>query len=278
MWKRNLTYVVIAALATQVAAVSAGPLSFYAVDDRSARNSQLVHIDYNGSTSSIATLGGTYNGLDIEGIDFHPATNVLYAIGGENGQSGKQHLYTWSTIDGSLTDLGAIGGDTNPFDGHDMIASAFRSDASYWICIEDAGLYTLDLTTRAATLQSADAAFATGDGTEGLAWSPSGTTLYAARGKTLYAWDPLSDTKWEVTPAGAAIGFDVEALEFDLDGNLIAAGSDHVAQLALVGGQYTVADAFSVTGRDIESLAFAVPEPSALGLMALVVAFAARRR
>jgi len=256
---------------------SASPLTFYAVDDKGARNSQLVYVEQVGDVLTTTEIGPTYANFDIEGIDFHPTTGVLYAVGGERGQAGRQKLYTWDTGDGSLIDLGFVGGPGNPFNRRDLIASGFSGDGTFWVSIEDQGLYTVDLVDLSTTLESSDPIFTTGQGAEGIAWSVDGSELYLGRGDKLLSWHPTSGTVAEILPATVGFGTEIEALGLSRDGTLIAAGSNMVYEVGFTsGGQYKLLESYIVAGRDFESIA--IPEPSTLALLAFAPLLARRRR
>ncbi|MCP4590478.1 MAG: WD40 repeat domain-containing protein [bacterium] len=256
---------------------NASQLRFYAVDDQQARNSQLVYVEQNGAGLDVTEIGPTHFNFDIEGIDLHPTTGVMYAVGGEIGHAGGQKLYTWDTGDGSLLELGFVGGASNPFDARDIIASSFRNDGSYWVSIEDQGLYTVDLDDLSATLQSSDTIFTTGQGAEGLAWSADGSELYLGSGDQLLTWDPARGTVEEITSAATAFAGEIEALGLSTDGELIAAGSNRVYEVGFdVAGQYQLTASYLASGRDFESIA--IPEPSTLALLAVSALLIGRRR
>lgn len=254
----------------------ASELTFFAVDDQGPRNSQLVYVEQAGTSLNITEIGSTHVNHDIEGIDFHPTTGIMYAVGGEINRPGWQKLYTWDTNDGSLSELGFVGGPSNPFDGRDLIASGFRNDGSYWISIEDQGLYTIDLGNLSVTLESSNAIFTTAQGAEGIAWSVDGSELYLARGESLLSWNPLSDTVTEIMPAGDVFGHEIEGLGLSLDGTLIATGGDLVYEVGFNAGEYELLASYSAGGRDFETLA--IPEPTMLALLAMTFSLIRRRR
>jgi len=252
----------------------------YAVDDIGSDDSQLVRMERNGDTFSITNIGMKYRNADIEGISFLPGTDKLYAVGGENGRSFDKTFYIWDINTGLLTSIGTIGGVTNPFAGRDIIAAAFRpTDSTFWISVEDAGLYEMNINTLGVTLRSDDSIFTTDSGAEGLAWSADGQTLLASAGSWLYDVN-YSDGS---TSALHKIGHSIGGLGFDFIGNLYATDSENVTQLTVNGGSWSHEHITSeLPGRrDIEAITairWVVPEPATLSLLTLGGLAMVRRR
>jgi hypothetical protein len=252
---------------------------FYAVDDVGSKDSRLVRVVKTDTDLVIENIGSTYDDLDIEGIDFHPTTGLLYAVGGENGVRDDKKLYTWDISDGSLTELGTIGGASNPLEKRDIVAASFNPlDSSYWISVEDSGLYTLDIDTLGVTKISDDKIFTKGSGVEGLTWTQDGSTLLAGDGKYLYSVD-VSDGS--VEKLSGKLTHDIEGLFYDSEGNLLATKSGDITKILLSGKEFTSEAYGKVSGRDLESGASVIPEPTTLtvlGLGGLAVLLRRRRR
>ncbi len=249
---------------------------YYAVDDKSSRDSQLVFVTQSEFGDTIMDIGSTYKNLDIEGIDFDPKTGVLYAVGGDNGKANAQNLYTWDITTGELIDLGTIGGKDNPFNKKDLIGAAFRDDSSFWVSVKNMGLYTVDLSDLSATLQSSNSIFAKGSGADGIAWAPDASNMYVARGKDLYSWNPASPevlTKLNAVK-GSSFGDNIGGLGF-VDGQLVASGGTAIYDVLFdEAGNYSATKKLDVRGRDFQSITGAnsgssVPEPATMALLAL---------
>jgi len=178
----------------------------YAVHDAGRSDSQFFTIDLRDHTTQ--ALGPLYRGLDIEALDMHPITQVLYATG--RGHNGKD-LFIVDRQSGALTRIGRTG-------FRDVDALSFRpTDATLWGWARGAGLIRIDLTTGAGTL-----VFRSHRDVEGLAWNNDGSTLYATSGKRLYIYDPI---KKKLTQLAANLPGATEGLEMRPDG-LLALGID----------------------------------------------------
>ena len=94
----------------------------YAVQDKGLNDSQFFTI--NPNTLEIKSLpNGNYPGYDIEALDAHPQTSVLYAASGDDAVRNKGYLYTVNSQTGKLSPIGYTGFDEiealsfHPIDG-----------------------------------------------------------------------------------------------------------------------------------------------------------------
>ncbi len=148
------------------------------------------------TTPALASLGPLHPAYNLEGLDIHPATGVLYAASGGSDHAGE--LFLLDGHSGVISYLGDSGAD-------EVTALAFRdADATLWGWTEQAdrgqAMIQIDYTNGAATEQCWSPTRAGGSPSyeiEGLAWSADGGALYAAYGSKLYTLadaDPLSPT------------------------------------------------------------------------------------
>jgi VCBS repeat-containing protein len=217
----------------------------YAVHNQSSNDSQFLTID--PRDKRVATLGPLHKDYDIEGIDLHPRTQLLYATAGSDNRHGQDgYLYRVDTTSGALTPIGASG-------FHEVVALSFRStDATLWGWSEGAGLIQIDPASGAGTL-----AYRSTKTIEALAWSNDGARLYAASGTKLSVYDPRAKT---LTQIAENLPGATEALDMRPDGRLAGAieGGDRINLFAYDVETLRVATSESIVTPydDIASLAW----------------------
>lgn len=187
----------------------------YGVQDSGKANTQFF--TYDTTTGMYANLGGLQWGKDVEGLDIHPTTGVLYGVTGENNTANKRgYLYKVNKTTGALTQVGFTG-----FKGG-LQALSFRPDGTLWGWAEEKGLVTLNLTTGASTVK-----YRSGLEAGGLAWNSAGTLLYVATGKKLYVYNPVNG---KLTFLASNLPGNTEMLELRPDG-LLSVGVHGVTTL-----------------------------------------------
>ena len=146
-----------------------------------------------GAATFVATLD-TY--IVIEGdIAFDPTTGILYAV------SGSGQLFTINTTSGAGTVIGTIG--TNP----DLSAMTFDSAGNLYI-VESFGQSLLKVNKSTAAVLATLPMGAVEQQIGGLAFVPSGGTLYYAGGLTskLYSVNTVSGAATQVGPIAVSGG------------------------------------------------------------------------
>lgn len=172
-------------------------------------NDLLTSVTFVKTQSDSAT--GNHN---IEAMDSHPITKVLYAY--SKTSSGTHNLYTINTDssdsiqDGTLTFVAKLSVQRVVTD-----LSFRKSDNTLWAWVEGAGLYTVNTTTGAETKVFSSSL----DNVEGLAWDNSSQYLYISRTPTkspisskyeLRRYDPVAKT----ISYYAALPADTDTLDF----------------------------------------------------------------
>lgn len=187
----------------------------YGVHDAAGRDSQFFRLDLNSST--LVALGPLYDDYDVEAMDIHPATRVLYAIAGGGGnQDGNLFV-----VDKSTGDLTLIG-NTGTGGSDEIVSASFHPDGTLWAFQQHVGLLTVNLADASTTLQWPVQGQNIGDNWEGLAWDLTGEFLYGSQGSKLYRWDPISQTAVRLC-GSRLLPWRTEALAFRPDGVLIGA-------------------------------------------------------
>lgn len=114
----------------------------YGVDDKKLNDSQFFTIS--PETFEIKKLGDVKVGLDIEALDVHPQTGVLFAASGKDTDK-PGYLYTVDKITGELTVVGNT--EFREIDG-----LSFAPDGTLWGWATGDGLIRIDLPSVDSTL------------------------------------------------------------------------------------------------------------------------------
>ena len=191
--------------------------NLYALHDEGRNDSQFIIID--PKTGQVNKFGDLHADHDLEGLDVHPLTEILYATSGNDNWVGeKGYLYTVDAKTGELAVVGDTGFDAIP-------GLAFNpSTRELWGYTDQKtggahGLIKIDTTTGAATLEheTPNAKWKAGYvGIEALAWSVDGQTLYAADDTKLYTYQD-----GEFTLKCDNFDSEVEGLEAMPNGHLV---------------------------------------------------------
>lgn len=173
----------------------------YGVQDGGLNNSLLFTV--NPETLVVEPLSN-YPGYDIEALDAHPDTNIVYAASGDDTNK-PGHLYVVEQT-GILTDMGSTG-------FSEIEALTFHPDGTLWGWAKGDGLISItpQINSTGTLVFPSDIAV------EGLTWDETGTLLYAAQGTHLWVSDGQSIVLACELPG------QTEALEI-LPGNLLLAG------------------------------------------------------
>ncbi len=219
----------------------------YGVQDTGGADSQFFTLDT--SVNSPSPLGGNLKYYDIEASDFHPSTGVLYAISGNGGNLGG-NVYTVNTETGDLTLIGNSGAVSD-----EIVSASFNPDGTLWGFQEDRGLVNVDLSTGDATLVWQVSGPGIGDNWEGIAWDMNGEYLYGVNADKLIKFDPNANV---ATPVCSGLPAPVEALEFNINGDLIGArhGSNVLFKIDTETCAVEQADYNVNPYNDVETIAF----------------------
>lgn len=179
----------------------------YAVHDEGQfDHSQLFTIDpFNNN--AISALGQPHVGLDLEGLEIHPITGMLYGTSGNDNTAGLNgHFYRIDAVTGDVYPVGPTGFD-------DVVSLAFHpiTNTLYAWC-DDYGLLTIDLATGAGTLVISSPA-----DMDGLAFDPTGNNLYGVDDNELYLINLATNS---ITFIAGGFGGTIESLEARPDGLL----------------------------------------------------------
>ncbi|OQY27501.1 MAG: hypothetical protein B6244_10330 [Candidatus Cloacimonetes bacterium 4572_55] len=220
----------------------------YAIHDEGVNDTQIFTIDINNG-NAIAPLGEMHEDYDVEGIEIHPATGIVYATAGSHNEHGMDgYLFVVDANTGDLTPVGYSG-------FTEIVALTFRpSDNTLWGWSEGSGLLMIDLITGAATLE-----YSSNRNIEGLAWDNDGLTLYATANTRLWAYNPDPAVN-DMTLIADNLPGETEALEMRRDGRLMGSINE---EYWIVIFSYDLASLSIITEEeiptpyhDIESISF----------------------
>ncbi|MEK8019256.1 MAG: fibrinogen-like YCDxxxxGGGW domain-containing protein [Candidatus Parabeggiatoa sp.] len=184
---------------TQIPAVDSCQL--YAVNDKGLNNSQFFTVDQ--ETLAVKPLGEMYEGYDIEALDIHPETGILYAASGDDTDN-PGHLYTVNPQTGALNDLG--------YTGFQEIEGLSFNKNTLWAWAKGDGLISIEpQSSVTGTLIIPSRVLV-----EDLTWDSTGTWLYAVENNRIW----MSDGK-TVKKACDNFPEEIEALEMLPDGKLL---------------------------------------------------------
>jgi MYXO-CTERM domain-containing protein len=243
------------------------------VTDAGQNQSQLV--SWNFADNTVTSLAnGLYTGFDLEASDINNAGHWII-IGGGNGSVADQ-VFSASTVDGTLTGLGTLGF-SNATSGSREVVSASFNDATgaLWVYRQNDGFFSFNISDLSTLNEEIDR---TGN-IEAMAWNGAGDTLYYFDQRDLFSWDAING---EQLLADDLFTGGIEALEFDVDGRLLAgventSTSFDLVEISLVDFSLSTVGTYDAPSGDLETLAL-VPSPGAAALAGLGGLAALRRR
>ncbi len=186
--------------------------TLYAVDDQDLNDSQLLMIDQ--TIQTVTPLGDKHSGFDIEALDAHPLTKVLYAAASHDAKEQSGTLYQINSTDGKFTRLGnlslATGGKID-----DITGLSFNPDTNQlWGWAPGKGLFKL---TEVSNLSAAEIKWPSTDDVEDLTWNNQGDTLYLANQNKVVRYDGTESTPVCTLPKSKLI----ESLEMTTNDTLL---------------------------------------------------------
>jgi hypothetical protein len=229
---------------------------FYLIDNsRDAGSAQLFTVDLAGSGPLVAQPLGPRAPYDLEDLAIDPLSGRIYtATGGDTpGSADDGAIFTVDGATGALARLGTSGFSK-------VTALAIKpTDGSLWGWAEGKGLIVIDTANGEAELF-----YKSSRKIEGMAWGAGGSTLYIARDKKLYTFDPI---KKKLKSVSSKLPRGTEALDA-LPNGLLLGGADSKAGASIftfdptskrVIQQWPLVAAQGATLSSVEGLA-AVPD------------------
>ena len=176
--------------------------TIYGVHDKRINDTQIFA--YRLQEALFESLGELQKSMDIEGLEVHPQTHILYASSGKT----DAQLFTVNAETGALSVVGNIGYDN-------VVALAFHPDGTLWGW-SDLGLLQIDIGNGEGTLMSSEI-----HPIQALTWNKEGSLLYATANdnsdnSTLLVYD---GNRWQIACEG--LPKKVEALETHPEGLFI---------------------------------------------------------
>jgi YD repeat-containing protein len=182
------------------------PCRLYAVHDQDKRDTQFFTVD-SSPDFEVNLLGTMHYRQDIEALDMHPSTNILYAAAGDDGTH-PGYLYQVNTITGSLSKVG------NGTGFNEINGLSFKSDGSLWAWAEGDGLIEIDIITGLGQL-----VLPYSGQIEDITWDNEGRLLYGVEDNRILSYNSQTN---QLTHLNCQLpGGEVEALEMLPDGRLL---------------------------------------------------------
>ena len=159
---------------------SPSPCQLYAVQDNGLNDSQFFTI--NPNTLEVKALGKYYLAHDIEALDAHPDTDVLYAASGDDTER-PGYLYKVNAKTGELIKIGSTG-------FAEIEGLSFHTDGTLWGLAKGDGLVQVNPETAVSKV-----VVSTDVQVEDLTWNNDGTLLYIAQDTHLWVYDRVEIKK-----------------------------------------------------------------------------------
>jgi hypothetical protein len=188
-------------------AATAASCLIYGAQDFSSTNTQVISYDL--KTSTVKTIGSTVSGLNMEALEIHPVTKMMYGIPRGGSNAGK--LAIIDSLNGSLTYIGSTG-------NTEIASLSFRkTDNTLWAFDKLGTLYTVNLTTGALTQRYRNTNLID---VESISWNNAGTLLYFTRENQLQLYG-LAFPGMTVSTLVTSLPTYVEGMETLKNGNLL---------------------------------------------------------
>jgi hypothetical protein len=262
------------AAALYASTAAGGPGQLYVI---SAADGSLVQ-----NVGALNDAGGT--NYPITGLAFHPTTGVLYGSTGNNPAATAARLVTINPATAQVTVVGSFNAGPVNSTGTPATMADLDFDAAgnlYGVAsIGGPNLYSIDTTTGQATLVGANGVSTSTTG-GGLAITSAGAfyaTPTASRfGTYNSATGVYTDIGNPAKPSGGAYG------SLAIDGGVIyglnvGSGSPPPTNLVTINPANAAVTNLGASVASLDAIAFQIPEPSALSLVAGAVGIAGVRR
>ncbi|MGB0757082.1 MAG: SdrD B-like domain-containing protein [Patescibacteria group bacterium] len=234
----------------------------YAIHDAGIDDTNLFSVRLN--TGATTAVGPERDNYDIEAIDIHPTTGVIYGLSGDSSDSASyKKLLTIDPVTG-VPDM-STGVQLDIAKGEEYKGASFHPvTGELWASGEDIELVTVNLTTGNKTVKKN----VSGD-PEALAWNNEGTALYVLyQNDRLDMYDPTNNS---ISNVCSDMG-DIEGMEFDLNNNLIIGYHDSSGLNIDIFDPATCSavqsSTYDVNYSDIETMTFACYEEPQVGAIA----------
>lgn len=178
--------------------VTPAECQLYAVNDKGLNHSQFFLVDL--ETELVTPLDEECKGCDIEAMDAHPDTNILYVASGNDTAFAHPpgHLYKLDAQTGLLVPVCSTGFE-------EVSSLAFDTEGVLWGWAKGDGLFSIDPTTCGVTLE-----LPTDVRIEDLSWDLSGSLLYASIDTELWTYEKATGN---IAQACDNLPLETEALE-----------------------------------------------------------------
>jgi Leucine-rich repeat (LRR) protein len=157
----------------------------YGVHDGGLNNSQFFTISpIPENVFEIKALGAVHSGYDLEGLDIHPQTGILYASSGDDPATGLNngYLYQVNKNNGTLTPVCSLGlGEVSAISFH-------PKNYTLWVWADGEGLYTIDIDDINNNVCAKTERLVSDAKVESMAWDNEGKILYGAEETTLFRY------------------------------------------------------------------------------------------
>jgi hypothetical protein len=192
----------------------------YGMQDEGTGDAQPM--TYNTLTRTAATLGPELDNWNVESLEIHPTTNVVYSVARGGPNAGR--LFTMDGASGAVTIIGNTG-------SFEISSLAFRkTDNTLWSWEKTTGrLVRINITTGALTQVYVNSGR---NDVEALAWNNAGTLLYFTEenDQRLYSYNPSNNA---IATVVTSLPTYIEGIDTLASGNLLMSSGAETGTLEI---------------------------------------------